>query len=472
MRSRRDQLQAYQFLRRRIVAALLSGEPDSPEAPMRRIVRTAFAGAMIAVLVAAGFAVFGVIRKGGATTWQKTDTIVIEKETGGIYVWTAPSPGAGRRLHPMVNHTSALLFLGSGTTKSLSRKSLAGIPRAPQRGIREAPGSVPEPRDLIRGPWAVCARTRSDTPEVSLLAGTPLPGVPLGPEAGLLVTGSGAPGERWFVVWKGQRFNVPDRRVLPALGFNDVTPHLVGAAWVSALPQGKDVTFPTIADHGQPTAEVDGLPTRVGQVFSVTGPGSVQYAVALGHGLAPSSGRGLASISEGVARLMLADPAGVSRTARELSPAAFAVADRVDPPPDFAGYPERALQPTEPGQGVLCTSVSGSAEAASPQAVYAVGQLPGDVQVVDLRGLDGAKRALADRAYLRAGSAALVRAHGLNKTRFLITDVGKKFPIGDDEALQALGLDKAQVAMVPAQFLDLLPDGPALSREAGAQTPV
>ena len=52
MQSRRDQLQAYKFLTRRALAALVVGEPDVPEAPMRRLSLTTLTGIMVAVLVA------------------------------------------------------------------------------------------------------------------------------------------------------------------------------------------------------------------------------------------------------------------------------------------------------------------------------------------------------------------------------------------------------------------------------------
>lgn len=466
MRSRRDQLQAYQFLRRRIVAALLSGEPDSPEAPMRRIVRTAFAGTMIAVMIAAVFGVVGVIRKGGATAWQKTDTILIDKDSAAVYVWVAANPKGPRRLHPMVNLTSARLFLGSTTTKTISSKSLAGISRQPLKGIRDAPQSVPDPKVLIRGPWTVCERSRGSRPDVTLLAGVSPPGAPLGPGAGVVVSGSSR--QRQFLVWKGKRFYVPEPRVLPAIGLT-AGPQVVGDAWVSALPQGRDLTFPRIPDRGQPTADIVGQPTRVGQVFKVQNVGQVQYFVALGYGPAPPTGTGLAPISQGVAALIQAETPAVGPV-RELSPAELTNTPKVTPPADFAGYPDRALeQATRPGRDVLCTSVSGSTGAETPQAVYAVGALPGGAQVVDLHGRDGRGLALADRAYFRGGGAALVQGQGPSKTRYLVTDAGKRFPIGGDQALQSLGLQTARVATIPQEFLDLLPLGPALSRDEAAK---
>lgn len=465
MRSRRDQLQAYQFLRRRIVAALLTGEPDSPEAPMRRIVRTAFAGVMIAVMIGAVFGVIGVLKKGGATSWQTTDTIVVDKDSNAIYVWAAAKQNGPRQLHPMVNLTSARLFLGSDKKKNLSGKSLAGIPRTPLKGIRDAPLSVPSPKDLIGGPWAVCARTQGNAPEVTLLAGVAQPGTALGGSAGVLVTATS--GQDQFVVWKGKRFKIPDPRVLSALGFTSLAPQVVGAAWVNALSQGKDLTFPDVTGRGEFFGQVGGEPANVGQVFKVTSAGADQYAVALDTGVS-NQGKGLAAISEGVARLLLADPEGGTESqVRVLAPSAFTQASKVDPPADWARYPPQRLQPAT--AAILCTGTTGSSDEGDPLSVSAANALPRGAQVVDLRSQQSEGRALADQAYLRAGEAALVRGQGTSKTLFLITDAGKKFPIGDDQSLAALGFVKARVATVPAEFLSLLPDGPSLSREAAAK---
>ncbi|MDT4984661.1 MAG: hypothetical protein QOF95_2151 [Pseudonocardiales bacterium] len=62
VQSRRDQLQAYRFVNRRALAALVSGEPDVIDPPMRRLTITTISGIMIAILIAVGFALLGVIK--------------------------------------------------------------------------------------------------------------------------------------------------------------------------------------------------------------------------------------------------------------------------------------------------------------------------------------------------------------------------------------------------------------------------
>jgi hypothetical protein len=87
MQTRRDQLHAYRFLTRRALAALVTGDPNAVEPPMRRLTVTTVSGLMIAVLVAAGFALFGVLKPSAGKSWQAQGTIIVERETGARYVY-------------------------------------------------------------------------------------------------------------------------------------------------------------------------------------------------------------------------------------------------------------------------------------------------------------------------------------------------------------------------------------------------
>jgi hypothetical protein len=60
----RDQVQAYEFLRRRHVSAFVTGDANHPVSPSRRLVLGYLVGATVMVLVVAGFAIYGVLRPG------------------------------------------------------------------------------------------------------------------------------------------------------------------------------------------------------------------------------------------------------------------------------------------------------------------------------------------------------------------------------------------------------------------------
>lgn len=449
MRSRRDQLQAYQFLRHRIVSALLSGEPESVESPMRRIVRTSFAGLMMAVIALAVFGIIGLIKQGGATSWRAQDTIVMEKGTGALYVWQKG------KLYPMLNYTSARLQLGSDLQSSVSRKSLAGIPREPTRGIIGAPGSPPSAGDLVRDPWTVCARTVRGTPEVTLLVGTSALPDPLGPDSGVVV--SSGPGEA-YLIWKGRALHVSSGQVLGALGFPIDSIQPVGAAFVNALDHGPDLTFPQVPGRGGQGPSPGGNSTQIGQVFVVHGVGPDQYFVMLAAGLSP--------ISPGIAKLLLGDPGthqsgGALRIGADVAAGARKAARF-----DVAGYPDRPLTPAGGGdRPVLCLSLSGSTGRLT-RSVHTMPELPPVTQQAVLAGQAGETPA-ANFVYVQPGHGALAR-DGSNLTVFLIVD-GRKYPLGEDGARAALGYDKARVSVLPLSFLSLLPTGPSLSRAAAGQ---
>ena len=62
VQTRADLLQAHRFQVRRAVAALVTGRPNVAEPPIRRLTVITISAIVIAILVAVGFALFGVLR--------------------------------------------------------------------------------------------------------------------------------------------------------------------------------------------------------------------------------------------------------------------------------------------------------------------------------------------------------------------------------------------------------------------------
>ncbi len=67
MQTRKDLYQAYRLMQQRLGQALLQGEPDVAESPMRRHTLATFCGVLLSVLLLAVFGIWGVIKPGGAT---------------------------------------------------------------------------------------------------------------------------------------------------------------------------------------------------------------------------------------------------------------------------------------------------------------------------------------------------------------------------------------------------------------------
>ncbi|MQA84693.1 MAG: type VII secretion protein EccB [Streptosporangiales bacterium] len=466
MRSRKEQLQAYQFLRRRIGAALLSGEPDTLDPPMRRVIRTSFAGFMVGAIIIAAFALYGVFRPGGATGWKDDrGSLVVEKDTGAAYVYMQGN------LHPMLNYASARLYLGQpdAEPRRVSSQSLRGTPRAEARGIPNAPHSLPDPkRGLVTEPWTVCAQPMTpDASTVTLLAGSSPPGGSLAPDEGLVVTGGG----QTYLVWRNARYLVPDPGVLVPIGLNPDDRQEVGEAWLNALPEGPELVFPSIPQLGQPGPSLPNGQTTVGEIYFVDFGDRQEYFLVMPDGLA--------QISKIAADIISSDPdvAAVLGGGVDASPLGrddLTQAPRTRPPGNLDRYPTttvKAANLDRSRRGVLCVSLSNTTEANAVPTVSAVSRAPEQGETVERP--PGSVAPTANNFFVEPGQGAVVGAvpHPNVRTNafFLITDRGLKFPIANDDSLEALGYGDSDIARLPTGFLEMLPTGPTLSRQAASQ---
>jgi ESX secretion system ATPase EccB len=228
MPSRRDQLQSHQFLTQRVISAFVMRETDPAQSPLRRGIGAVFAGAMVAVMVAAGFGVYGLLTKVGGNGWRTDGAVVIEKETGAPFVYQ------GGQLHPMLNYASALLAAGTPrhTVFRESASALHGVPRGVMLGIPYAPDSIPDAGQLFSGPWTLCSRVPDSgsgrTTTVLALAAAPSSARPVSNQ-GLLARDPVS--SSTYLIWHGYRFEVADS-LLSGL-FGVVAPIQVGAAWLN-----------------------------------------------------------------------------------------------------------------------------------------------------------------------------------------------------------------------------------------------
>lgn len=475
MRSRREQLQAYQFLRRRITAALVSGEPETLDPPMQRVVRTTFGGTMVAALLVAAFGIYGVYRPGGATGWKKEGAVVVEKESGASYVYFQS------RLHPMLNYASARLYAGDSgiEPQHVSHNSLKGVVRTSPQGILGAPDYLPAPSDLIKAPWSVCAEpiqsgsaaARAKSATGILLAGVaPSTGALTPDEAVVVSLGE----DETYLIWRNQRFRVRDKNILYAMGFGRVPPQEVGAAWVNALPQGPDLDFPDIPGRGQPGPAIGDRQTRIGQLLVIHGVDRDRYAVSLANGFA--------EISQATATLLQADPAtrsaypGSKVELIPVEPSALTAAPKIKLPSslNLDRYPDRALTPANLGnRSVLCVTLNDTSGKKADVTVSAVARPPADPVPLGSTASGSNGLPLADEVYVPPGTGSVVRAQAQPGVKtgaeFLITDQGVRYPIADKDALAALGYSEDDLIALPPGFLGLLPTGPVLSRQAAQQ---
>ncbi|MPZ27568.1 MAG: type VII secretion protein EccB [Micromonosporaceae bacterium] len=485
MQSRTDQVHSYQFFLQRVVSGLVARESDPAELPFRRLGWSAFGGFMIAVLVAAGFGVYGLLVGGGATGWQDGGSVIVEKGSETAYIYR------NERLHPMVNIVSAQLALGgdAGVTR-VSARSLAGVPRGLTLGIPGAPDGLPAGGSLLTGGWTLCTQQRpdgsggSETFSVLAVGQPPAGGQPVADRAVLVRdAGAGGGGDAGddvdvglHLVWHGHRFEV-DARALRALGTGQQRTLPVAPAWLDTLPVGDPLAPGQEPDRGQPTRALgelrSDLGVRTGQVLESAG---LHYLVGLDR---------LREITPLSARILLNDPAtgdaypdgepdlrtdlpdGALNNAHiDLLPGRAATSPPEQPPELVALAPEDL--PVAP----VC---AGFAPGGFTPEIWSGARLPWQAGGITTPQRTGSGGLLADQVLVEGGRAALVRAvpapDAPGGTWHLVTDQGIQFRLSAPEVAGMLGYRVDAAVPIAAGLLARLPAGPALD-PAQADQPV
>ncbi len=457
-RSRREQVQAHRFVTRRIISALLSGEPEAPELPMRRLAMAVFGSVMVAAIVLAIVGIYGLLNPGGSRPAE--NTLLLERESGASYLYLQG------KLHPVLNYTSARLILGQANppTRTMSANSLLDIPRGRPVGIANAPDTLPGRSALLGLPWSVCSAPRSATSvqiATHVFAGRVPPGGAGLADRGLLVS-AGTAGT--FLLWQDHRLLVRGNSTRTALEWAAVTPMPVGEAFLNAVPAGPDLVAATVAGAGsQAQRAVNGNAARIGQLFRAGG----QYYVMLAGGLSP--------IGEVMTRLLQAG--GGPATEISTQEAGRVLTDvRIEPP----GFPGAIPQLQVGGRPAMaCAAYRGPGERAQPQITVEVYPQIADGVAIDesapIAGGPGTDGVItADRVTVPGGHAALVSTlqESAAGNIFLITDQGLKYPVPRDKAdkvLSSLGYDRVRPVAVPASILALIPTAPALDPDAATR---
>ncbi|MFG2192551.1 type VII secretion protein EccB [Streptomyces sp. NPDC048639] len=173
MASRRDELNAYSFARKRTVASFLkplpNGSTESAPRPMRTIVPTILLGTVILV----GFGACGLIKPVAPQGWNTPGgSVIVGDESTTRYVVLCgvetkegeACPKGKDVLHPVLNLASARLVLG-GKSKDVVKvkESVLDGPTAPKHGptigIPYAPDRLPDQEDAkTKKTWALCER--------------------------------------------------------------------------------------------------------------------------------------------------------------------------------------------------------------------------------------------------------------------------------------------------------------------------
>ena len=469
MQTRRDQLHAYRFLTKRALAALVTGEPNAVEPPMRRLTLTTVSGVMIAILVAIGFAVFGLIKPSAGDSWKDSSAVIIERETGAHYVYR------DGELDPVLNYTSAVLAVSNeGATAQakvvlVDRDEIADTPRGPTIGIDDVPETLPESSAIVDSPWIVCSRqhTQSATTLQASVSVTIGEGVLatslLGSGMAVLVDTPSAP-DTDYLLWEGQRFAIASEAITSALRIDDSTPLTVGTAFLQSLDAGTALKTPTISGLGSPGPVIDGHETEVGQLLR--GDTTDDYAIVLADGVQSvnSLEAALLRTVRAPAELTVASNAIVSAKQSAVDgPALLDGAFRKLP----AQLPTVSDRPRDLGD--ICAVFTDN-PVQQPRFAVVSSELPA-FEVTTVTESTRSAGGLADTVTVSPGHAALVRSGDRSPTVFAVAAPGRKYAFASPSLPTAFGYGDHPAAVLPGQLLPLIPEGPALD-PAAARTPV
>lgn len=489
----RDEVAAQRFRSRRMRSALLTGDPDGPNAPLSRLGAGVYGGVLVTVLLLAVAGVYGVLRPGGSTAWQESGAFIVDDETGARYVYLDGT------LHPMLNYASAKLLLGDGLhVVTVSTASLDAAVRGPMLGIPMAPDSLPDPTRIVGSAWSLCAVGRAvdgDRLSTEIRPGVTASGDPVDGDHGLLVRAEHGGS---FLLWSGRAYPIPDEW-RNALGYRDAEPLAVDDTFVAALPPGRPLAPPDIPGLGEPGPPLPGSsqPTTVGTIYADRT--NAFYVM---------TGQGLASLTPLQAQLLLADPAlaaayaGSDPTPLKVSqaqvteaapkpliePATTSAPNATTAPdgsPSASAGPATSSAPAPLPSAAPTAQSSASTPAPAPPTPPALVQAAPGEQQFCARFTGGAAPDLAvgpaepapgsaatGPVRLAAGQGALIaQSQGPDSegsTVYLVTDAGVRYPLADQRAVEALGLAGSPVAQLPPELIAALPVGPTLDRTAAA----
>ncbi|MFJ4338149.1 type VII secretion protein EccB [Streptomyces sp. NPDC088915] len=306
MASRRDELNAYTFAKKRTVAAFLQPSPSGTEEGAPKPLRAVLPGVIVAALVVAGFGAWGMFKPTAPKGWDDPGTrVIVGKQSTTRYVVLETGRGKDRKtlLHPVLNLASARLLLDPDKFQVIQvedKKLDEGKPpRGPILGIPYAPDRLPPADDAGRAKrWAVC-----EQPGGGKGAGVQKATFLFAERDLARTEGAGRLKDGQVLYVKGQKGNAqflvdhtgtkyPVRAestgLLTALVGLGKEPQPVTDDWLATLKTGDEIDFPHLDGRvgdsaGIPGNTLTGTENRIGMVLlAQTGSGPQHYVVLAG----------------------------------------------------------------------------------------------------------------------------------------------------------------------------------------------
>ncbi|TDC20847.1 type VII secretion protein EccB [Streptomyces sp. 8K308] len=481
MASRKDELNAYTFAKRRTVAAFLQPSPTGTEEGAPRPLRAVVPGMVVGALVLVGFGAWGLFRPAVPQGWDEPGrNVIIGSDSTTRYV-VLETEGGGAQLHPVLNLSSARLLLGDPAEVDIvsvdeAELDSGAIPRGPTLGIPYAPDRLPsaeEAADAKR--WAVCQQPdgRGGYQQAAFVLADRdadrVEGRQRLAEGEVLYVRSTEDDGGYLVDRTGTKYPIGETdptnlAVLLRLLTDERPPQPVSEEWLDTLADGSPIAFPRLdAPVGTP-AGVPGLEPAadlVGMVLTAaTGSGPQNYLVLPGQ---------VVPITEFTAHLMLNSPHTVSLGQRGT---AFEVsAPSLSPAP-----PEQSIDHELDWPRTMISQVNGPERDTVCSVLLSVDPDDGSTEVATWAGSEypATIASGAATAYVTPGSGLLYRQVQGGQAEaggvFLVTDTGLRYSVqatatgtrAEEQAQIKLGYGDVTPVPVPAHWSRFLPTGPRL----------
>jgi type VII secretion protein EccB len=502
MATRRDELNAYIFAKRRMLAAFVQSSPDGSEDGAPRPLRGVLPGVVVGVVVMAVFGAWGMFRPTAPQGWDTpAEKVIIASKSTTRYVVLKTDGKV--QLHPVLNMASAKLLLdpGKGEVVTVAESVLDSgkIPHGVTIGIPYAPDRLPSAEEAAaKKRWAVCERPSAggSLQKAAFVLAARDMGKTEGKErlrGGELLYVEDPDHNRYVVDRTGTAYpvNANDELLLRAVVGSGRKPQPVSKEWLATLHPGDRIEFPAI--DGTPGAvanapgQLDASTNKVGMVLKAVDNNQEQYYVVLPGRVAP--------VSAFVAQLLLFSkdlaPLGQAGHARETSPGAIVPGrafgtEHKWPTGDPVAVNDASA--TAGGRSTICNVLRDvdPDKGTTTLSTWAGTHFPATLPTGSSSG------------YVTPGSGQLYRQFKGSETKagpvFLVTDTGLRYVLQsnadsatDDagigttakerkqlqqEAQQAqtrLGYADVDPAPVPAPWSEFLPTGPRLSTTAARQ---
>ncbi|WP_432139371.1 type VII secretion protein EccB [Streptomyces sp. bgisy154] len=499
MASRRDELNAYTFAKRRTLASFLQPSPSGSEEGAPKPLGALVPGVVMGVVILAVFGAIGLFSPKAPKGWDAPgEHVIVASDSTTRYVVLKTDGKA--QLHPVLNMASAKLLLkkNSDSFITVDEKVLDSgkLPHGATIGIPYAPDRLPSSGEAEKTKrWAVCERPGDGGRAIQKAAFVLAEKEWSKTEGGDKLSGGdlmyvvGPDGRTQYVVdADGTAYRVADpsdKELLKALDTRSREPQRVTQDWLDTLHKGDPVLIPEVpGTPGAPAGASGSLGEydKVGMVIKAYDGTLMQYYVVLpGH---------VARISEFTATLLLNSgdlvAVGQAGEAQQVSPGAVTDSTRFEGERNWPSYKPRMVNDgTGAGRDTVCNVLRSvdPKNGRTTLSTWAGGAFPAQLP------------AGSSSAYVTAGSGQLYRQFQGTETKagavFLVTDTGLRYALQsnsdsvsdangvgtsakerEEELTEAriaqtlLGYERVEAAPVPAQWSTFLPTGPRLSQAA------